>query len=434
MSTDDLLGLWYCHTVDQEQSEEEEDEFGEYDDFGREPQKASKTEHAQTKIDFRSDGTYELTGGDDYMTSKGTWTLDGTNLELTEVEPAGGYDGMEYTFFRGSSLTIAYKLIPDAHDGLDILVLQFTRDEPKARGPKPEGLVDRLAQAEDTDEMWEALDQELDEKERDPAEVARELWDAVVQGQLLADPESDAFHDQLEAIGDDRLTESGGFTHDHALALLPKTEPRDDLGDLLQDLIASLPADAKDEQLAPHMSEEWLKEFAQSRFLGGGAPEELFRRPVFPQPAMDEASRAYALRSDYTRFEAIEQLFPPGHPDSARVAIRYRGQGLLSVPLALLRTRGLVKEAREIALATVADDKAMRSLGIRHSALVFAIALSVELGEPIPNAVFEELTHERQGMMFGSLTPEERQELEQMIADLPEARRELVTEKLYLDK
>lgn len=435
MSRAEILGRWYCHTVDQEQSEEEEEEFGEYDDY-REPQKASKTEHAQTVIELREDGTYELTGSDDYMTSRGTWTLDGGDFELTEVEPAGGYEQLEYVSYRGDRLIIAYKLIPDAHDGLDVLVLTFTRDEPVARGPKPEGLVERFAVAEDEDELWEALDEALDEQERPADEVARELWDAVVEGKLLVEDGSERYDAQASVLGDERLQEPGGFTHAHALHLLPKMRPRQhDLADLLADLIGTLPPDPRDEELAALMGDDWVREFARLRFLGGGTPEALYRRPLFPQPQMDDACREQLRAgSEFTRFESIAHLLPPGHPDTAGVVIRYRGRGLLETPLALIRERELQSQARAAALEALADEKAMRSLSRRQSACIFALVLSIELGEPVPEIVFTTLSQEAKGMMTGSMNADERKTVKGLIADLPQEQRELVTERLFLDK
>ncbi|MCA9649949.1 MAG: hypothetical protein H6712_30835 [Myxococcales bacterium] len=434
MSRAEILGRWYCHTVDQEQSDEEAEAYGEHDDF-REPQKASKTEHAQTTLDLHEDGTFELRGAEDYMGSKGTWEHDGSDLSLTEVEAAGGYDGLEYAYLGGSDITVAFKLVPDAHDGLDVLVLRFGREPPAVRGPRPEGLVDRLATAEDDDELWQAVDEALDEQGRDPGEVARELWDAVADGRLLGDPDSDSYYGQISVLGDDRLREAGGFTHDHALHLLQTVSPGDgDLANLLVDMIGTLPADPRDEELAPRLSGEWIGEFAQGRFLGGGTPEALFHRPIFPQPQMDEACRAYALRSEYTRFESIPRLFPPGHPDAARVAIRYRGRGLLAVPLAFIRERDLRAPAREAALVILGDEGNARWLGRWQSACIFAVVLSVELGVPLPEVVITGLELEAKGMMMGSMDPEERALIKGMIAELPAEARELVTRRLFLDR
>lgn len=125
-----ILGTWHCQFVDQEQSEEEEDEYGDYDEGGesrREP--ASETDFAGATLELFEDNRYKLTAND-YSNSDGRWSIDESNhLALAESdECTNGYEGFSWTSFNGrDSITIGWKLNDDSHDGLDTLILEFAR-------------------------------------------------------------------------------------------------------------------------------------------------------------------------------------------------------------------------------------------------------------------------------------------------------------------
>ena len=127
--TTDALGIWYCTLVDQEQSDEEADEYGEYGDYGdSEPQKADRTEYAGTTLELLDDGRYVLKGPQDYQGSHGTWTEEGGSVRLTQADDCvNGYEGLVYAIHCGEQFVVGFKLVPDAHDGLDIVVLTFGR-------------------------------------------------------------------------------------------------------------------------------------------------------------------------------------------------------------------------------------------------------------------------------------------------------------------
>lgn len=429
----DLLGLWYCELVDREQSEAQAEEFGDYDDYGdRPPQKAAKTEFATTTIELLADGTYRLEGPE-WGCSHGTWTHKKKDLTLSEAsDSSNGFDGLEYAHHRGGRLVVAFKLVPDAHDGLDVLVLTFGRTPPKARGPKPESFVDRLIAVEDEDELYELLDA----LEGEPAELERALWDAWIDGRFLIDPESDLYSLHLQALESEALSKAGGFTcahAKHALTTVSFDEQRD-LFDAVLNRLALLPEDARAEaELAPLIAGPWFDRMVSYRYLGGGLPEALFHRRLIPQPAMDDACRAHLQKTYYTRFESIERLFPPDHPDFAKIVIRYRGRGLLELPLAQIDARGVADEARAAAIELLADSQAERSMELWLSAILFAVVLSIRAKQPLPALVLDNLAKERKGMVMGGLSEQEKVTLRELISALPEDQRALVGARFWLN-
>ncbi len=432
-----IAGKWFCRLVDQEQSDDESEEFGD-DDYGfdAEPQKASKTEFAGATLVFNDDETYRLEGADDSLCFFGTWKHDDDGLELTEHEDCiNGYDGLEYTYVGQDTVTVGIKLIPDAHDGLDILVLTFSREPEPVRGTKPDDFVGQILFAEDEEDIDQALE-DAEEEGRDPVDLARDLWDAVVDGRLAHDPESEIHYLHTSALGAEIITQSvGGFNHDHAIYCLGNVDYDDnrDLADLAIDMISTLAPGPRDAELAPLLPDAWLDRMVSSRFLGGGAPEELYHRALFPQPRTDDACREYMARSYYTRFEAFEHLFPEGQPSTAAVLIQYRGKGLLHTPLALLRERDLVAQARDHALAFLQDPAHVHSTSRWQSACIFGLMLSFELGEPVPEVVFTALSTEGGGMTMGSMNADEKADMRNAIGSLPKAQRDLVTRRLFLD-
>ena len=431
MSTEELLGLWYCELVDQEQSDDEAEEFGDYDHFDRPPQKAAATEFATTTIELREDGTYRLEGPE-WGSSHGTWSKS-DGLALREAEDSSnGFDGLEYAHHSGERLVVAFKLVPDAHDGLDVMVLTFGRTQPAAKGPKPDGLIEQLLSTDDEDEVYELLY----EFEDDPAEVERALWDAWVDGRFLSDPHSDLYSVQRQMLEHDNLRKAGGFTHAHARhALTIDFGEQADLFELLIEKIARLPADeVADAELQPLLMGEHVQPIARLRFLGGGLPEEFYRRRVVPQPAMDDACRAYVLRTYYTRFESIERLFPSGHPDFAQAIVRYRGTDLLTLPLSTIEERGVAGEVLEVALELLADESATQSMELWLSCVLLGVVLPLRAGQPLPPIVLENLSKERRGTVMGGLSEDEKARLREMVTALPPEQRKLVHARFWLDQ
>lgn len=430
------MGLWHCQFVDQEQSDEEAEEFGDYDDMGMSrQQKAAKTEFAGATLELRDDGTYALQA-EDYNSSHGTWTVDGARLALRESEDCtNGYEGLEYSYSSEESFTVAFKLNADSHDGLDVLVLTFGRDQPRARAAASDAFVDRLLSLDDEDEVYELLDELLD-GDTDATELARELWDAWVAGTIAADPESDSHWLQTLAFGDERLIESGGFAHAHAKHALETLEyDRDrEMFDIVEEVFVHLPKDDDaDAVLAPLFRGKWLDTMTASRFMGGGVPEEFFERRLMPQPDADDAARAHLRKGYYTRFEAIEKLYPGGHPDLPAVVLRYRGRGLLDVPQAMIRERGIEAEALASAIAWLedADNNHASSTGL--SMMMHALVLLVAEGSELPPVLTEALSQEIKGMIMGSPSDDEKARLRQLAAELPEDQRKLVHARFWLD-
>ena len=462
--SNDALGMWYCELVDQEQSEDEADAYGDYDDMGfSREQKASKTEFAGATLELFEDGRYELKA-QDYNSSHGTWEEDGGSVALRQADDCiNGYEGLEYSHGGGDRFTVSFKLNADSHDGLDILVLTFGREPPKQKGPKPDNFVDQLLAVEDEDELYEVLDEAFGNPDDDgdddgddddddgprapkterrpPEALCAELWDAWLEGRIAADPEAEDHWLQTQAFSDERVTEGGGFSHRHArhaLETLDYDDHREMFG-VVEDKLAHLPEDpAADAELAPLLATaqdgKWLARLVESRFLGGGHPEAFYARPLLPQPETAEASRAYLSKTGYyTRFEAIEGLYPPGHPDLAKIALRYRGRGLLDVPLELIERRGIRAEAKAAALAWLEDPKTNKGTTTGLSAMMFALVFAVEDGESLPDSVVEALGTEIKGMVMGSPTDEEKAKLRAIAAKLPEEQRARVHARFWLD-
>lgn len=433
MNASDILGTWYCHVVAQVQSDEEFDAYGPYGD-PRPPMKASRTAHAGATLRLDEDNRYELASDGEALSSFGTWSIEDGRLQLTEAEECyNGFDGLEFVDPLGGSLRVGFKLVPDAHDGLDVQVLEFGREEPATR---PDDPIEALLWAEGG-EMWDVLYELVDSGEWEAAEIAAHVWDAVVEGRCAADPTEDVYWTHVDLLGSEIIVgSSGGFTREHALYALEHVDPAEqrNLANILTDMLVALPAGPRDADLEPLVTEKWIRHLTHYRNVGGGPPEEFFDRAFFAQPLTDDISREYVGTQRYSVFDSIPRLFPPGHPEAAAVAIRYRGRGLFDIPLAFLRERGLESEAREAALAFLADeDNAARS-GLWLSAILFATALTLERNEPLPQAVTAALQTELSGMIAGGLTADEKERVKALISDLPEDQRNLMSRRFFLDK
>jgi len=252
-----------------------------------------------------------------------------------------------------------------------------------SRSSSTPGLVARILAAESEAQRWQALEA----GEATWSERAGVLWDAVTEGRLASPSVPELYDAQVALLADERLCGSvGGFTHAHALHGLRtvRFETQRVMGRVLVDMIATLPSDPLDEVLAPFMSALFLEEFARDRLVHGGADEGLYARPLFPQPAFDQACRHVVLHGEYTRFECIPQLFPPGDLALALAVVRYQGPGMLGEPLALVRSRGQQAEVLAAALA-VLEEPSPSDLDVwRPGARALAITLSRELGLPVP--------------------------------------------------
>lgn len=434
------LGRWYCQVVDQEQSDAAEEAFGAYDDGGMSrEQKAAKTEFANATLEIAKDGRYTLEG-EAHNRSHGTWRAKGKKIELSEAEDCtNGFEGLEYAFGDDERFTLGFKLNDDSHDGLDTLILVFGREAPNAAGADASTLAGKLAAADDEDEVYDMLDAAFDEAD-DPSALAAELWDAWMAGQLAADPAADNARLQSLAFGDERLVEAGGFSHVHASHALRTLEYDRDraMFDTVVDLLPRLlKDDAADAELAPHIADaangKWLERLTASRFQGGGTPEAFFARALMPQPATDEAARAHLKRVwDFTRSEAIEHLYPKGHPDFVSVILKYRGKGLLTLPLEWIDQRGLRAEAREFAEAWLADPASRVASSAGLSMMMFAMVFAVEAGDDPSPALAAALATEPKGSVSGGPDPSEKERLRGYAAKLPGDLRELAYARFWL--
>lgn len=295
--------------------------------------------------------------------------------------------------------------------------------------PSVNDLVTRILAADGESEQRQALEA----GEASWSERARVLWDAVTEGRFASPSRPGVYEAHVALLGDERLCESvGGFTHAHALHGLRTVDFEADrvMGRVLVDMIATLRADPLDEVLAPFMRGMFLEEFARIRLMHGNADEELYRRPLFPQPQFDQACRRQVLEAEYVRFASIRELFPPDDPAFESAVVRYQGPGMLGEPLALVQERGRETEVLAAALA-VLEDSAEDQDPWRPGACVLATVLSQTLGQPVPRRVFAvlETIHEppirsaddrrRFEATLALLPVEERESLTRLIAPEP---------------
>jgi hypothetical protein len=425
--SNDVIGVWYCQIVEQYASEEYEEESGSRDDRR---QKASKTEFAGATLELHADHRYELKTAEPYG-SYGTWAVKRRKLELTQADDCiSGFESFEGAGLSGDELVMEFKLIPDAHDGLDILALRFGREAPVVR-VAPEGFVARIRDAQDEDELYMLLDEELGGP--DAAARAREVWDAWKAGELAADRTADRYELELAVFRDGNVIEGGAFTHEHAKHALATIDPVEDndFAYTIENGLLRLPEDdAADAELGKLMTPAWVERFAVNRITGGGHPPEFFRRKLMPQPAIDDATRRLLNKvDDYSRFDEIAELFPGAHPDLPSIALRYRGYELLVQPLALLEQRDLLHRTYDVAAAMLDEPgiKGMRA----HSAAQWALFLAGRLGKPVPDGAIRYLDGKPQGGM-GDLQKGEKALFAAAIAGFDNALQDKVKKRYHL--
>ena len=430
MNAPKFLGTWHCRTLTQYRSDELIDAVGE-DDREPKPVPASRTEYGNATLEIREDGTYALTTGSDAFDSSGHWTLEPNRPFLVESDACtNGHERLESAGLDGEAFMVRFVLVPDAHDGLDILELSFRREPSPAPDPGADPLIAQLREAEEAPAMRTVVG----ESGRDEAEVVRLLWDSFVAGDFAANEDLETHWEERELLSDEWVTETrGGFTHDHAVHAMSVIDPDDDeeFAGLVVDMVATLDPDPKDEALAPLMTDAWLRAFVDWRSAERGPGEAFFGRPIFAQPRTDDVSRACVLEGEYDGFDAIAHLFPEGHPQAADAATMYRGKGLLSIPLQFIRERGIETRAREVALERIARGEPCR--GLHESACLFATLLTIERGEPLPDIVLEAWRRDPgRFAVRGALNPGERTMVRDAIANLPAAQQESIVQRLRL--
>lgn len=281
-------GTWNLHEILQYQSEDSS-AHGEHPD-GEHREDPRGGEYEGCTLDLAVDGTWSLVVGGE-MRARGTWTMKKSKLELAEDgSVASGYARLSYARADKNVLAVAFELVPDAHDGLDVLELSFRREPLPVRLDARNGL--RL------------ISQGLTDAQRDDlncleGEALRELvgaaWDGWLAGTLKADPESQAFYDErglLERTTDELVT-AGAFRHEHALHALRTLDEEGlhNLGGVLVNAIAALPATpGADAEIAKALTPVWLERFASYRSYCN-LPEAVWSSGRFPTPALDDLCR-----------------------------------------------------------------------------------------------------------------------------------------------
>ncbi len=153
------MTIWYCHLVGQEQSAAGRKKYGAHPDAGkRRPVKAEKTEFAGATLEFKPDGTYTLAAPEFAPTnSHGTWSSKDDVLVVTQAKDCiNGHEAVQYVRSSGDAVVFAFRLVADAHDGLDTLVLTFRREAPAEAVPAG-GFLEQLLAAKDETEVFEVL-------------------------------------------------------------------------------------------------------------------------------------------------------------------------------------------------------------------------------------------------------------------------------------
>src|SRR5690349_18519744 len=110
------VGIWYCHTIDQFQSDESRAIAAHPDDGLSPPSPAHETELKGVTLDLAADGRYVIRGPE-LEVSSGTWALDGDALALTE-DPAQPryFEKLRSVAAGPKKIAIEFVMIPDAHD------------------------------------------------------------------------------------------------------------------------------------------------------------------------------------------------------------------------------------------------------------------------------------------------------------------------------
>ena len=433
------IGTWYCHTVDQFQSEESKAHGVHPDDSLAPPQPANETEYRDTVLEIGADGRYAIRGTG-MLLSGGTWSLDGSTLSFAEDpnEP-GAFEKVVRIVADARSIKVDSRLIPDAHDGLDVLSLEFKNKPLKlpkaAKTLEAAGVLEMVAAGKWKTRQQAKLD-ELPVAER--LAIYRAAWDGLIAGTFANDREARSFREQIEFLAAGARHEPTAPTHRHIAHSLRTfdEERRWLLANGIVTAISRLPASAEDATVADAMSAPWLVIVAPYRFMGG--MPRVWDRPLFPQPAFDDACRAFLAKSIFGgNFEDAVQLFE-GRPGLALALLRHYGNGALTRSNAAIRERGLEADARAAAV-TVLTAVEPRGAAIVNNAEVnterlgaLAFAVLFREGPELPAVALASLAHGGQGYSRYVMTADDKAVLRASAESLPDEAKALVTAAFYL--
>jgi hypothetical protein len=405
MDSENLTGRWWCHRVDQEQSPEERARDDRQDDYRS--LVATKTEFSTAVLDLEKDGSYRLHGEvEDYWHSHGTWSAAGDTGELELAEEGPQSSGIQGGIASGESLTVTLRLVPDAHDGLDLLRLTFKR-QPIPPAPTTEGLLEQLLADESEDEFFA----HLDAARGDEAALAS-LWDAALVGEFAhpAHPNAGLHCEALAA---------GGFRSAHLEQALKSLDCASNwqLVSLIIEKAIALP---QFEETVASWPAPWLAKLTM--IIMGSMKGHHSYAHLLPHDCV----RDYVTRESYCCFVPIDAAFARGDSDLAQTLFRYRGYDLLEKPLALIEKRKIHEEALAAALEYLADPANSKGdTGPWKSAIALAIVLVADTGESLPPTLVAALEVEPKGGCMGRLNEGEKERLKAAIATFPASKRRL---------
>jgi hypothetical protein len=433
------VGTWQCHFVDQFQSDEARGDGEPYPDDGTSaPAPVAETPYRAVTLELEPAGAYKLTSPERQL-SAGTWAFDNGALALVETEN-GDFDSLYRVTSDGKSIVLAFRLIPDAHDGLDVMSFDLRAKPPKA--PKPakgltaESVIERLASGKLTTQQQNKLDQ-LPEPER--IAILRGIWDAFVAGTFGADASAKTYRTQLEFLAQTTQLATPVATHAHVVHALKTLDDNGRwlLGTAIVRAICALPASPEDDRVREALDPNWYERLVSYRFLLG-APD-VWTRPLFDAAALADATRTYLrdARTIYgTGFDVMTGLLEGRELASA--ATRHYGQGALSRAHAAVTSRGLEAHARDAAAATLAELVAsganvLNDLG-RNTRRLLALTFAI-LFRDDPNALPPDATSSLaygSGYSQAAMSDADKALLASVCASLPDSEKAAVNAVFYL--
>ncbi len=425
-------GPWNIHEIRQYQSEASRANGEHPDGEGREDPRRSDL--AGAVLDAAADGRWALrTDGE--TRAQGTWELRKGKLEFAEdPDFSSGYSRLVAARADKRSLSIAFELIPDAHDGLDVLELTFGRE------PLPEQLdahnALRMIAAGLSSDQHEQLSRLEDQQ---LVELMTAAWDAWLAGTFASDESTPTYRDQVELL-DSRTTPEmvarGVFRHAHALHALRSLDEngRRLLGAVVRRGIVALPSvpDA-DLEIARAITHEWLKAFAYDRSYGGSAPETLWRSPRFPTPAFDDECRSRFLEPGFAfgNRNVLGTLFAK-LAERARAAVHLKSIVWSDIEDALRAHPEIARDEAHAFLAMTEEKRrAVQGTSTAWSNAQFFAVVCREDPGTLPPAVVEALGN-RVTTREGSFDDAAKAYARTSIASLPEVLRTSAAQALWL--
>lgn len=373
--------------------------------------------HGATLV-LESEGTWRLEDTAEYYGATGVWSQSGNAFDLSLTE-RGSYARVVSCRKSEKRLSLQVEIDFDVlqNHALGLWTLRF---EPAKKASV--AIADRIVAAEDPFAAEKIVDDAL--KKRDAADLMAELWDEIANRAIDEDGYELAVLQQSveHAAGREGLPHTDGFTHQHALMWVSRVSPEHSLVNNVAACITALPADPDgDVRLSDALRTQpgWLEPLAQHVQFDGVEVDWSSGR--FPQPEMNDVCRDRMTRGTVGRFDEFERLYEGDVDWLSRTIFRYRGFGLLTKPMALIRE--LEIEAPVLRATTeFLDDRAnTRTAGVWESAVVLCAELSADAGE-LPGVLLAAVSGDPLGWRMGRLEEDEKARLRERLQGLDRGR------------